>query len=275
MSDQPSPADHPQRADSDPPADRPQRADSDPPADRPHLLDPDAAAAAAGAVPGPPAERPHLLDPDAAAAAGAVPGPKPETAIDTRPYRWTIGIFGLVLVIAFSVYTFVSHGLGTAGVPAGQRIHLFVAPLASSTLNGDANVHPHCNPAHPNPQALNVCGRTPLVLGLFVTGSTDCKRQIDTIQKISHEFPRRRVQFAAVAVQAGHSETAALVRSHHWTIPVAYDADGAVGAVYGVAICPMVELVRRGGVVADRLIGNRWLSPSALSARVSSMLAGQ
>ena len=43
--------------------------------------------------------------------------------IDTRPYRWTIGIFGLVLVIAFSVYQFASHGVGSAGVPPGKRLH--------------------------------------------------------------------------------------------------------------------------------------------------------
>ncbi len=224
-----------------------------------------------------PPEEPQQLDPDLAAATArerqpSAPGPPaPEPVIDTRPYRWTIGIFGLVLVIAFSVYTFVSHGLGTAGVPPGHQIHKFVAPLATSGLVGDANVHPECNPASPNPRALNVCGDTPIVLGLFVTGSTDCKRQIDTLQTVSRQFRHRGLQFAAVAVQAGRSETLGLIRSHHWTIPVAYDRDGAVGALYGVAICPMVELVRRGGVVSDRLIGSRWIRPAALAARVNAL----
>ncbi len=195
--------------------------------------------------------------------------------IDTRPYRWTIGIFGLVLVIAFSVYLFVSRGLGTAGIPAGKPLHLFVAPLATSSLNGDANVNPRCDPRHPNPRALNVCGRTPLVLGLFVTGSTDCEREIDTLQTVSRSYPPSKVQFAAVAVQAGRSQTAALVRSHHWTIPVAYDKDGAVGALYGVAICPMVELARRGGTIQDRLIGNHWISPARVRASVDALLASE
>jgi hypothetical protein len=66
-----------------------------------------------------------------------------------------------------------------------------------------------------------------------------------------------------------------LVRAHHWTIPVAYDKDGAVGSLYGVAICPMVELAYRGGVVEDRLIGNDWISESALAARVRRLLARQ
>ncbi len=221
----------------------------------------------------PPPEEPTRLDPDlAAAAAGARPVEKPNPVIDTRPYRWTIGIFGLVLVIAFSVYLFASRGLGTAGVPPGKRLHLFVAPLANASLNGDANVNPRCDPRHPNPQALNVCGRTPLVLGLFVTGSTDCEREIDILQAVSRRYSPSRVQFAAVAVQASKSKTAAIARSHHWTIPVAYDRDGAIGALYGVAICPMVELARRGGTVEDRLIGNHWLSQARLQARVDRLL---
>ena len=68
------------------------------------------------------------------------------------------------------------------------------------------------------------------------------------------------MQFAAVAVRPSQRATAALVRIHHWTIPVAYDVDGAVGDLYDVEICPMVELAYRGGIVADRLIGDHWLT---------------
>jgi hypothetical protein len=225
----------------------------------------------------PPAEpEPYRLDPDrAAAAAGAERPRQPEPVIDTRPYRWTIGIFGLALLIAFSIYTFVSRGVQSPGVAPGTRLHNFVAPLATSSLKGDANVNPRCNPAAPNPRAVNVCGRKPLVLGLFVTGSTDCERQVDTIQAVARRFRPTAVQFAAVAVQASRATTFGLVRSHHWTIPVAYDPDGAVAALYGVSICPMVELAYRGGIVADRLIGNNWLAPSALQAKVREMLSRQ
>jgi hypothetical protein len=64
------------------------------------------------------------------------------------------------------------------------------------------------------------------------------------------------------------------VRAHRWTIPVAYDADGAVGAAYDVQVCPVVELVRRGGVVAAVLIGNHWLDTSALASRVRMLRGG-
>jgi peroxiredoxin len=183
-----------------------------------------------------------------------------------------IGIFGVVLVIAISVYQFAKNGVGTPGLAAGKRLHFFVAPLATSGLNLDANTNPRCDPAHPNPRALNVCGHTPVVLGFFVTGSAACTRQIDTLQAVSRQFAQSGLQVAAVAVRAGRSSTATLIHAHHWTIPVAYDRDGAIGDLYGVEICPMVELAYRGGTVADRLIGEHWLKRSALSARVRALL---
>jgi hypothetical protein len=244
----------------------------------PYRLDPDRAAAEAAAPARAPVG-PEPADPTGPPGPSGPSGPsgpeKPQPAFDPRPYRWAIGIFGLVLLIGFSVYMFTTRGIQSAGVPPGKKLHYFVAPLASSDLNGDANVNPRCDPAHPNPRALNVCGRTPLVLGLFATGSGDCKRQIDTLQTVSRQFSPGAVRFAAVAVNAGHSAAEKLVRTHGWTIPVAYDPDGAVGAMYNVSICPMVELAQRGGIVSSRLIGDHWLAPSALAAQVRAMLASK
>lgn len=193
--------------------------------------------------------------------------------IDARRYGWAVGGIGLALVIAFSIYTFAAHGVGTTGVPAGQRLHWFAAPLATSNLNGYANPHPTCSPARHDPRALNICllaRRAPLVLAFFVTGGHACVRQVTGLQALAQRFTR--VDFAAVAVAATHRAVAKLARSHHWTIPVAYDRDGRIGAEYSVAACPMVELARRGGVVAERLIGDRWQSASALAPRVRALL---
>jgi peroxiredoxin len=208
------------------------------------------------------------LDPD-----GDPRGPPP--AIDTRRYRWMIGIFGLAIVIAVSIYQFARNGVATTGVPPGQRLHLFAAPLANTTLVGDANLNPPCTQARHDPRALNLClilRRRALVLAFFVIGSTDCENQVNALQQLSSRFPADRVQFAAVAVNANRSDVAALIRSHGWTIPVAYDRDGSIGSLYGVAICPMVELARRGGVVSDRLIGDRWQTSAELAPRVQALL---
>ena len=210
--------------------------------------------------------------PPPASAGSAAPSPSPAPVVDTRRYQWMIGIFGLVLVAAISVYQFATNGVGTTGVPPGHRLHFFSAPLAASDLNGDPNAAPPCTLAGHDPRILNAClmaRRAPLVLAFFVTGAGQCIRQVDALQTLSSEFPG--VQFAAVAVDAGHSQTARLVRRHHWTIPVGYDRDGRVGALYGVAACPMVELARRGGIVQDRLIGDRWQTASALAPRVTAL----
>jgi hypothetical protein len=221
-------------------------------------------------------DAPRRLDPDLAiaSAGGEEPRrPPPEPAINTRPYRWAIGIFGLILVIAISAYQFARNGVGGPGVAPGKRLHLFVAPLATGSLNLDANMSPRCDPAHPNPQGLNVCGRHPLVLAFFVTGSGSCARQVDALQTLSTRFPARAVQFAAVAIRASKQSTAAEARAHRWTIPVAYDRDGAVGQTYGVEICPLVEIANSQGIVTRRLIGEDWSSVKALTGPVQALVS--
>jgi hypothetical protein len=180
-----------------------------------------------------------------------------------------------VLVNVISVIQIASTGVHSSGVAPGKRLQFFAAPVATSTLVGDANLDKPCAVGYFGARAVNTClivRRTPLVLGFFVTGSDDCKHEIDTIQAVSQQFSPSAVQFAAVAVRGSKSDTAKLVRSHHWTIPVAYDRDGAVGTIYGVQFCPMVELAYRGGIVKSRLIGDNWLKPAALAAQVRALI---
>ena len=220
---------------------------------------------------------PRRLDPDRAARAAAERAARhaPRPVVDTRRYQRLIGLFGLGLVIIISISFLTSRGVGTAGVPAGHQLPLFAAPLATSNLKGDANLRPSCTAARHDPRALNVClleKTGPLVLAFFVTGSGTCERQVDALQAVAPSFPS--IQFAAVAVRASHSAAAAVVRSHRWTIPVAYDADGAVGAAYGIEVCPIVELAARGGAVRARLIGGHWADAGPLAARVGAFARG-
>jgi hypothetical protein len=41
-----------------------------------------------------------------------------------------------------------------------------------------------------------------------------------------------------------------LIRRHGWRLPVGYDSDGILANLYGVAVCPQLTYVRRGGTVA-------------------------
>ncbi len=252
-----------------------------PPGERPdpHRLDPDRAAAEAAARAGsPPAggapePSPAVDAPPGAEAGGATQTPLP-SEVDTRRYVWMIGIFGLILVAGISVYQFVRHGVGSPGVPPGRQLHLFVAPLATVGPDLDANLSPRCDPAHPNPLAVNVCGRTPLVLTFFTPGSSACVRQVSTLQRVSGEFAGTSIRFAAVAINTAKPQAAKIVRAHGWTIPVAFDRDGALASLYGIEICPIIELARPGGVVEKRLIGDHWLDPRALASQVRALQTG-
>ena len=197
--------------------------------------------------------------------------------IDNRRYAWMVGVLAAVLVFGFLVYALTHHssGAGTPGVPVGQPLRYFAAPLAASDLNGDANLSPPCTLARHDPRALNVCllaKRGPLVLDFFVTGSRACEREVSTMQALATASGTRGASFAAVAVNTSHAAAAKAVRAHGWTIPVAYDADGGVGGLYGVTACPLLELSYRGGTVAQRLIGEHWLSRTALAAQVQALL---
>jgi hypothetical protein len=192
--------------------------------------------------------------------------------IDTRRYQWMIGGIGLLLVVCFSIYLHTRGGHAHPGVAAGRPLHHFVAPLATSGLDVPANVAPHCDPAHPARQGLNVCGREPIVLAFFALGAKPCIRAVDAMARVADRFPG--LQFAAVAVGADRRPTLALVRSRHWKIPVAYDMTGSVAVQYDVTLCPMIEVAGRGGVVKRLLIGERWEHPAALAAAIRRAVAG-
>jgi hypothetical protein len=42
--------------------------------------------------------------------------------------------------------------------------------------------------------------------------------------------------------------------------------------LYGVVICPMIELAYRGGIVKYRLIGDRWVTAAVIGPSVRSLL---
>jgi hypothetical protein len=193
----------------------------------------------------------------------------PAPIIDTRPYQRMIGAFGLVLVLAFSLFLFLRGGNGTPGIAVGQRLHRFVAPLATSDIDASANGHPVCDRARPARRGLNVCGRAPTVLAFFTVGQKGCVQQVDAMQAISGEFPH--IRFGAVAIGASHSATAKLVAQHHWTIPVAYDSADVVGQIYGVEVCPLAEVGTREDRVAALLIGKYWASADHLAAEVKKL----
>jgi hypothetical protein len=168
---------------------------------------------------------------------------------------------------------------GSRGVPAGRSLPPFAVPLALSSLKGDANIatragsgaegsKPACQVR--GARVLNSCQlaeRGPVVLGFVATRSERCERQIDVLERARARFPG--VQFAAVAIRGDRGDVRRVVRSHHWSLPVGYDHDGAVANLYAVAICPTITFARRGGRVVSTSF--ELLDEAALARRVEAL----
>jgi hypothetical protein len=152
------------------------------------------------------------------------------------------------------------------GLPAGARLPDFAAPLATGTLEGDANVkasaggsdaagaRPACEVR--SPAVVNICElrqRGPVVLTFIVTRGADCAPELATIERIRREFPG--VTFVAVVSGSEREDVARLVRERGLAMPVAVDRDAALVNLYRVGVCPTTVFAARGGVVRETLIG--------------------
>jgi peroxiredoxin len=192
---------------------------------------------------------------------------------------------GLAILAYITWNTLSTPATSSTGIPAGQHLPPFAAPLVTSDLVGDANVARHANQgeagatpacAVTDPRALNSCTlarRGPVVLAFFTDSSDRCVDALDAMQRIASRHPE--VGFAAVAIRGDRDDARATAREHGWRFPVAEDRDGAVANVYGVAICPTVVLAYRGGVVMRTALGRDETTDAALERAVRRLERGR
>ena len=209
---------------------------------------------------------------------GAGPAP-PRLAKGASRYGWFLGVV-LVLGLAYITLNSIrSKGPGSRGVAVGRIAPPFAAPLVAGGLNGDVNVAvkagqgdagkvPACSVR--GPEVLNLCElyeRGPVVLSFFATRGAQCTRQLDVLERVRGRHPG--VGFAAISIRGDRGQVARLIRDHGWRFPVGYDADGILANVYGVAVCPQITFVRRGGRVAGTSFGE--LGAGELDRRVAAL----
>jgi hypothetical protein len=175
-----------------------------------------------------------------------------------RPrYGWVVALAVLALIVYVSLNTLRSDHVGSRGPKAGSRVPPFAAPLALGDLQGDVNVAGEgkaCSVRGPG--ILNSCElaeRGPFVLVIMATRGAKCIRQLDVLERARARHPD--LQFAAVAIRGDRGDLRALVRRHGWRFPVAYDHDGILANLLGVAVCPTMTYALPGGVVRDSTVG--------------------
>jgi hypothetical protein len=249
-----------------------------------------------GRPPGDPPARPLDFDddpPDRVWPGDEPAGPAP--ALDAPPpapqrrgpgrSSW-IAIVLIAILLVYIGANFVRNrdaGPGSRGPAVGTRAHPFAAPLATSSLEGSVNVATKPNQGQAGkvpactvtvPGSVNACRlwrRGPVVVVFFATRGGRCVDELDTVARVAPAHPD--VTFLAVALRGGRGDVAGLVRSHRWRFPVAYDEDGRLANLYGVAVCPQLTYVRRGGTVAGTNVGE--LSQQELEAQVAELEAGR
>jgi AhpC/TSA family len=179
--------------------------------------------------------------------------------------KW-LGVLVVAILCYIALNTLRTAGPGSRGVPAGRQLPPFAAPLAASTLVGDANVatrpnegaagrRPACQVR--GPRILNSCQlaeRGPVALAFFATKSRRCEDQVSVLDRLRPRFPD--VRFAAIAIRGSRDDVRALVRKRGWRLPVGYDHDGAVADAYAVAVCPTITFAYRGGKVAGTALSS-------------------
>jgi AhpC/TSA family len=196
-----------------------------------------------------------------------------------RRYGWFLALVALMLIAYVSLNTLRSDHVGSTGLKVGSRLPPFAAPLALGSVDGDVNVarkagqgsagdKPACSVRGPG--ILNSCQlaeRGPFVIAFMATRGTQCTGELDALQRVLPQHPN--LQVAAVSIRGDRDELRALVRRHGWRFPVAWDHDGILANLFGVAVCPQLTYALPGGAVQATSVGE--LGARALDARLTSL----
>ena len=182
------------------------------------------------------------------------PEPKPRQPREpARPggrYGWVVGV-AFVIVISIGLVNALSNsGEGYRGVPPGEVLPPFAAPLAIGGPDGkDVNIAPKKACDVRGPGVFNVCDlrrEKPIAMTFVANATQGCEDQLDRVEQVRREFPT--VAFVGVVSKRKRAEVEGLVRGNGWNFQVVVDEDLALFNLYGIGDCPTTVFARRGGV---------------------------
>jgi hypothetical protein len=196
------------------------------------------------------------------------PRKPPEPPRPAGRYGWVVGVAFMIVVIVAGANALRNSGEGYRGVPTGERLPPFAAPLAVGGPDGkDVNIAPSKACEVRGPGVFNLCdarGRRPLVLTFVANASQGCENQLDRVEAVRREFPE--VDFVGVISKRERPDVERLVRAKGWGFPVVVDRDLALFNLYGIGDCPTTVFARRGGIANASLRGK--LDPARLRAEL-------
>ncbi len=206
-------------------------------------------------------------------------------------YSLIVGLIFLILIGLATLHTLNGGGEDTLGLeaqPARWPLPEFAVPAAAGKLEGDANIYQDdcgsstlpCSEDPPRvpacqittPGAIRVCDLfdRPLVLSFWFGTESGCERQQDVVSEVAARY-RGRVNFLSLDVRDSRGSVRELVRERGWAMPVGFDRDGAVAALYRVGGCPTFAYAYPGGTLESASIGE--LGVGGLSHHVEELLS--
>jgi hypothetical protein len=206
-------------------------------------------------------------------------------------YSLVVGLIFLVLIGVATLHTLSGGGgedtLGLDKQPARWPLPEFAVPAASGNLEGDANVYQDdCGssslPCSEDPPRVPACQITtagairvcdlfdrPLVISFWFGKENRCERQQDVVSRVAARY-RGTVNFLSLDVLDSRESVGELVREQGWSMPVGFDRDGAVAALFRIGLCPTFAYAYPGGTLQSAGIGE--LGVGGLSQHVSELL---
>jgi hypothetical protein len=206
-------------------------------------------------------------------------------------YSIAVGLIFLALIAVATIHTLTGNGgedtLGLDKQPTRWPLPEFAVPAASGQLEGDANIYQDdcgsaslpCSEDPPRvpacqittPGAIRVCDLfdRPLVISFWFGTENRCERQQGVVSTVAARY-RGRVNFLSLDVLDSRESVGELVREQGWQMPVGFDRDGAVAALFRVALCPTFAYAYPGGTLQSAGIGQ--LGVGGLSQHVEELL---
>jgi hypothetical protein len=206
-------------------------------------------------------------------------------------YSIGVGLIFLALIAVATLHTLSGGGgedtLGLDKQPPRWPLPEFAVPAASGNLEGDANIYQDdCGssslPCSEHPPRVPACQITtagairvcdlfdrPLVISFWFGKENRCERQQGVVSAVAARY-RGTVNFLSLDVLDSRESVGELVREQGWAMPVGFDRDGAVAALYRIGLCPTFAYAYPGGTLQSASIGE--LGVGGLSQHVRELL---
>jgi hypothetical protein len=200
--------------------------------------------------------------------------PGPPRPVSTR-YGWVVGVAFILVVIVAGANALRNSGEGYRGVPAGEQLPDFAAPLvggADKDVNiqrgEQGNVPAACDVRLP--QVLNICElrrQRPIVLTFVANASRGCEDQLDRVERMRRDYPK--VAFVGIISKRDQDDAEKIVRENRWGSTMALDKDAQLFNLYGIGDCPTTVFAFRGGKVLNSRRGK--LSEAQLRTQAAAL----